>query len=599
MNVQKKIFDLFNYNWSITKIDNMEYEAVIFRKPRFKRQDFGFSDGSSKYMNNGQQNAGAFITLNDKEKINCFGFIYLKENNSNKINSVEYIAAKLCSDFVKKEGIIYTDSQSTINTYMKEMVNNKSLPYIEYVKAHSGIPYNIMVDVLSKMATNGIPEFSKEAWQTSIKNRKIITRDLKQLLYIQSPDNNGIKNNQLPDNQLVVTYDQELIIEKNKQNIKEQIAKPIEKKVIKNNLIEDFEHHMEKLIKKKLEQEKQISEHKPTINNPVFELFLKIIDHKVNIHDFHLDTNFNDNYNFFTLKNKNTCLQECECLINVDYQHNSITYYVLNNSQKIHEIGSLCSTVISKNELERNIQNIISYLNQKYKNLNIYQSQALNIDNVYSMKPSERKKHYEIFDKAVVNIVNYVMPHIFTLEDISYNLWMLQNKKNNLEMKTFETHNVLLNYFHNENQNNDKKCYIKHHPEEYLISFTIFNQNGEMDFIGIMPLFPEDNYLETLLIMKNFISEKCCVDEFFYLKNKRASWINKEDVIEQCNFNDKYYLNRNNSKKAEQDICDFISDISYKTSQMIRNMKPKKLIQQHYINRKEKTLQMETQSLNF
>ena len=67
MNVQKKIFDLFNYKWSITKIDNMEYEAVIFRKPRFKRQDFGFSDGSSKYMNNGQQNAGASITINTNE----------------------------------------------------------------------------------------------------------------------------------------------------------------------------------------------------------------------------------------------------------------------------------------------------------------------------------------------------------------------------------------------------------------------------------------------------------------------------------------------------------------------------------------------------
>ena len=251
MDVKQKIFDLFNHKWSITNIDNMEYEAVIYRKPRFKRQDFGFSDGSSKYMNNGQQNAGAFITINHKEEINSFGFIYLKENDYNRINSVEYVSAKLCSNFVKKEGIIFTDSQNSINRYMKEMVNDKSLPYIEHVKAHSGVPYNVMVDVLSKMATNGIPEFSKEAWQFAIQNRKFIGRDLKQLLYIQSPDKINKKR---------LKYDQKSITEKNKKNIDEQ-KKVIKSKEIKDKLMEDLESYIEKLIINKNQHDKRKQEH--------------------------------------------------------------------------------------------------------------------------------------------------------------------------------------------------------------------------------------------------------------------------------------------------------------------------------------------------
>lgn len=595
MDVKQKIFDLFNHKWSITNIDNMEYEAVIYRKPRFKRQDFGFSDGSSKYMNNGQQNAGAFITINHKEEINSFGFIYLKENDYNRINSVEYVSAKLCSNFVKKEGIIFTDSQNSINRYMKEMVNDKSLPYIEHVKAHSGVPYNVMVDVLSKMATNGIPEFSKEAWQFAIQNRKFIGRDLKQLLYIQSPDKINKKR---------LKYDQKSITEKNKKNIDEQ-KKVIKSKEIKDKLMEDLECYIEKLIINKNQHDKRKQEHMYNLNldnNPIFEIFLRNNNHTVDIKDFSLEINFNNDYNFFTLKNNHQILNGCECLIDIDYKNNLINYYILDEYQKIYEIGSLCSTIVNKNELQKNLKNIALYLNQKYTDLNMYYSQKIDfsVNNAYNITKQERNKFYKNSDKTATNIVNYIMSHIYTKQEISYNLLILQEKTNYSEIQTYDnSDNVLLSYIYNKDTSNDNniKCYMKHHPEEYLISFTVFNDNGKIDFIGIIPYFPNDNLYNMLPIIKDFLSKEYNIHDIFYLRNKKYhSWIN-EDIIDECGLNKEYYLN-DDHYKTDPEKCDFVANLSYQMKQMIINMKPNNLVLQYYINQKEKTLQMETQSLN-
>lgn len=192
------------------------------------------------------------------------------------------------------------------------------------------------------------------------------------------------------------------------------------------------------------------------------------------------------------------------------------------------------------------------------------------------------------------------MSHIYTKQEISYNLLILQEKTNYSEIQTYDnSDNVLLSYIYNKDTSNDNniKCYMKHHPEEYLISFTVFNDNGKIDFIGIIPYFPNDNLYNMLPIIKDFLSKEYNIHDIFYLRNKKYhSWIN-EDIIDECGLNKEYYLN-DDHYKTDPEKCDFVANLSYQMKQMIINMKPNNLVLQYYINQKEKTLQMETQSLN-
>lgn len=174
--VMETILSVFDDAWTTTVVEHQDYTLTLHCKVSgHKNALFGFSDGSSKEVNGIYHNTAAFMTFGHSASLKSIGFLVLKETRKTEIAKAEFYALMECRSLLKRTGYVFSDS--LISLSMGRDATEGGLDNFHHVRAHAGNAYNVMVDILSKMITYGVPEFNREAWQKALDLRYIPPSD--------------------------------------------------------------------------------------------------------------------------------------------------------------------------------------------------------------------------------------------------------------------------------------------------------------------------------------------------------------------------------------------------------------------------------------